>query len=281
MSKIATLAGLGLAFLIILLNMVDWNQGRFITAFFNLQGLAVVVGGTLAAVLINYPLSRFSCIFSSIYMMFTRENPSVDTLVEELVALSHLQHTKGVLALEKVLDQIEHDFLRFSLGELLLNQPTEQLKRTLENEVIQTRLRHIACQEVFENMASYAPAFGMMGTVMGLIIMMTNQGNPDAVPMYGSQESQDMMASLLTGMGLALVTTFYGVLLANIFFMPTAGKLKDLSEHEYLMNQLVVESVLFMKANQPPLVLRDHLLSFVNKTAKLQLMDKTESHLRR
>lgn len=109
---------------------------------------------------------------------------------------------------------------------MLVYQDRDTLKQSLENRLINMRLRHLSCQEVYSNMASYAPAFGMMGTVMGLIIMMTTQVTGNGSP-YDTGASQDMLGSLLNGMGLALVTTFYGVMFSSLLFMPIAGKLKS------------------------------------------------------
>ncbi len=211
MSKFATILGLIIGSIILILSMIDYQQGEFISAFLNWQGLALVLGGTFAAIFINYPLQQVGCVFKGFSKVFTTEPATHDDVIEALVHLSHVSKQKGLLGVEHKIDSIDDSFFRFSLTEMLVYQDRDTLKQSLENRLINMRLRHLSCQEVYSNMASYAPAFGMMGTVMGLIIMMTTQVTGNGSP-YDTGASQDMLGSLLNGMGLALVTTFYGAL---------------------------------------------------------------------
>jgi chemotaxis protein MotA len=271
MSKLATVLGVIIGLIILILSMIDYQQGQFIYAFFNWQGLALVLGGTLAAILINYPMRQVGCVFSGFVKVFGSEPARSDDVIEEIVHLSHISKQKGLLAIENQIDSIDDRFLRFSLTEMLIYNDAEMLRQSLENRLINMRLRHLGCQEVYGNMASYAPAFGMMGTVMGLIIMMTTQvGGGDASP-YGTAQSNDMLGSLLSGMGLALVTTFYGVLFSNLVFMPIAGKLKVLSDAEVLRNEIIIHGVMALKKTESPLLIKEQLLAFVNEKTKLRL----------
>lgn len=271
MSKFATILGLIIGSIILILSMIDYQKGQFITAFFNWQGLALVLGGTFAAVFINYPLKQVGCVFSGFSKVLTAEPPGYEDVIEELIQLSHVAKQKGLLGIENHIDVIEDRFLRFSLVEMLVYHESEVLKQSLENRLINIRLRHLSCQEVYSNMASYAPAFGMMGTVMGLIIMMTTQVTGGGGSPYGGSESQDMLGSLLSGMGLALVTTFYGVLFSNFLFMPIAGKLKVLSEAEFLRNEIIIHGVLALKKSESTLLIKEQLLAFVNEKSKRKL----------
>ena len=266
MSKAASIIGVLFGLIIILLSMVDYEAGRIISAFFNWQGLAVVLGGTLAAVLINYPLSQLRCIGNGLFKVFVTEPASVQAMIEEIEELSHLSHKHGILTLEPHIEEYKDPFLRFALTQVMIYQDEAQLLASLHNNQQNIQLRHIQCQELFHNMASYAPAFGMMGTVMGLIIMMTAQAGGGAV-----DGSEDMLAGLLSGMGLALVTTFYGVLFSNLIFIPVAGKLKVLSEAESIKHDVVIRGVIGLKRLHSPLLIRESLLSFMNEKTKEQL----------
>lgn len=268
MSKAASIIGILFGTIIILLNMVDFDAGRIIGAFFNIQGLAVVLGGTLAAVLINYPLSQLSCIGNGFAKVFTSEPPSVNYAIEEIEALSKLSHKHGILVLEPHIEEMDDPFLRFALTQIMIHHDESQLMASLTNNQQNIQLRHLHCQEIFQNMASYSPAFGMMGTVMGLIIMMTSQAGGGGMAVDGSE---DMLAGLLTGMGLALVTTFYGVLFSNLVFIPISGKLKVLSDAESLKNEVIIRGVLGVKREQSPLLVRESLLTFVNEKTKERL----------
>lgn len=270
MSKLSSAVGILLGLIIVLLNMVDFNSGQIISAFFNLNALLVVLGGTLAAVLINYPFSQVFCFFSGLKKILVSEPASTETVIEQLLYLSYLSQKKGILALEKEIDAQPDNFMRFALTEMMVYRTPEHLKSSLDNHLNSMRLRHALCQDVFNNMATYAPAFGMMGTVMGLIMMMVSQvGAASTTEVMG--DSQNMLNALLEGMGLALVTTFYGVLFANFIFIPVSGKLKVLSDAEAAKNEVIVHGILFIKAQEPPLLLKESLLAFVNEQTKQRL----------
>ncbi len=160
MSKLATFIGVFFGSLIVLLSMVDFEKGQLLSAFFNFQGLLVVLGGTFAATLINYPLSQMGCFFRGIGKVFASEPESENEAIEQIVYLSHIAQSKGVLALEKEIELISDSFLRFALSEMMVYRDKEHLATSLENHLNAMRLRHLNCQDVFNNMASYAPAFG-------------------------------------------------------------------------------------------------------------------------
>ncbi|MEA1989771.1 MAG: MotA/TolQ/ExbB proton channel family protein [Pseudomonadota bacterium] len=270
MSKIATILGIIIGSIILILSMIDYQQGQFIYAFLNWQGLALVLGGTFAAILINYPLSQVGCVFKGFSKVLTSEPPGYSDIIEEMVHLSHISKQKGLLAVENQIDMIDDRYFRFALTEMLVYQDTQILRQSLENRLFNMRLRHLSCQEVYGNMASYAPAFGMMGTVMGLIIMMTTQVADTGSP-YGGAETQDMLGSLLSGMGLALVTTFYGVMFSNLVFLPIAGKLKVLTDAEVLRNEMIIQGVIALKKSESTLLVKEQLLAFVNEKTKQKL----------
>jgi len=270
MSKLATILGIIIGLIILILSMIDYQQGQFIYAFLNPQGLALVLGGTFAAILINYPLKQVGCIFKGLTKVLTTEPAAYTDVIEQMVHLSHISKQKGLLGVENQIDIIEDRFFRFALTEMLVYKEADTLRQSLDSRLINMRLRHLACQEVYGNMAAYAPAFGMMGTVMGLIIMMTTQVVDSGSP-YGGAGSQDMLASLLNGMGLALVTTFYGVMFSNLVFLPIAGKLKVLTDAEVQRNEMIIQGVMALKRTESPLLVKEQLLAFVNEKTKQKL----------
>ena len=275
MSRLATLIGVIAGLLIVILNMIDFDRGEFMTAFLNLQGLLVVLGGTFAATLINYPLTDMRCLGQGIKRVFVGEPASANEAIAEVTELSYIAHRHGQLRLEKEIDLVEDSYLQFALNELLVYRQQDQLALSLENHYQTIRLRHLNCQEMFHNMASYAPAFGMMGTVMGLIIMMTTQVASGEATAVGA-DSDNMLNSLLQGMGLALVTTFYGVLFANFVFIPIAGKLKVLSDAEALKNEILMHGILGIHNKVAPAMLKETLTAFVNEHNKRKLSQMVE-----
>lgn len=267
MSKLSTLIGILLGTAILLINIVNLETGEFLSVFLNWKALLVVVGGTFAAAFINYPLSQMVCFFKGFVKVFFDEPVSEAYSVEQLLNLSKTAHASGLLEIEKKLDTIEDPFLQYSLSELLVYREEEYLFESLNNHLNAMKQRHINCQDVFNNMATYAPAFGMLGTVMGLILMMTNQIGVESVDSIN--QSQDMLGSLLAGMGLALVTTFYGVLIANLIFSPMAGKLRVLSDAEIAKNKMIIQGVMAIKKQMSTSFLREYLLANMSYKDKL------------
>jgi len=272
MSKLATILGVLIGTIMLLVSMVDPKNLTFIDAFFNWQGLAVVLGGTFAAVLVNYPLNQVGCVFSGFFRVFSAEVKSTDELIQQLVELSHVAKSQGVLKLEHFVEDIKDEFMRNAINDLLIYGRKDELKLSLEQRIVSMRYRQYQCHEVYMNMASYAPAFGMMGTVMGLIIMMTSQGAAPIDP-FDMNASQDVLSSLLSGMGLALVTTFYGVVFANFVFMPIAGKLKVLSDEETMRCEMIMQGIISINEQVSPLVVKEKLLTFVTEKQRERLQD--------
>ena len=112
-------------------------------------------------------------------------------------------------------------------------------------------------------MGSYAPAFGMLGTVLGLIVMMNNFAGGGTGDMSASYSIADKFAELLKGMGTALITTFYGVFLANLVFLPIGGKLKRKSENQLMLKNIVLEGIISIHAREHPVLIREKLMTFV------------------
>ncbi|MBN2647975.1 MAG: MotA/TolQ/ExbB proton channel family protein [Thiotrichales bacterium] len=270
MSRLASFLGIVFGVVLLAASMYDYQQQQFISAFLNWQALLLVLGGTFAAALINYPLTQVLSIFPATARVFSYEARPDDELIGEIFDLATLAKRQGILAVEAQLDNVADAFLRQALNEMLLYKDRDKLRSSLQTRLTTHRLQDINSQEVFINMASYAPAFGMIGTVMGLIVMMTTQMNPDLNAMVTGAGNQ-MLSNLLYGMGLALVTTFYGVLLANLLFLPIAGKLKVLGEQELLRNEMTIHAVVAMKAQESPLLIKEQLMAFVHEKTEQRL----------
>jgi len=277
MNQLATLLGIMLGLIVILSSMFDYQQMHFVSAFFDARSALIVVGGVLAAILINYPLNQLPCIFKGVWIAMSRDSRSEHLIIDELLDLSIIAQRQGKLALEKQIDTIDHAFIRIGLLELLSNNDIISLERNLHNEISSMQIRHGNCQEMFYNMASYAPAFGMLGTVMGLIIMMSIQGNSNPADSFAINEGNDVMQQLLTGMGVALVTTFYGVLLANFVFLPVAGKLSNLSKQEIREAEIIMMGMLAIHRQESPLRIKDELLMFVSRRMRDDINEQRQT----
>jgi len=276
MNGLSSLLGLLGGFFIISLGIVDFTTGQWVPAFFNLQGLAVVLGGTLCATMINCPLSLVLGMFRPMWIGLIRQTASPEVVINQLVHLNTLHRDRGMLALEEEVCDLKNHYMFVGMQEVLIQKDSETLQQFMENEMHSIRLRHQRVHDMFYNMASYAPAFGMLGTVMGLILMMTQQSQASALAVG----SVDPMATMLEGMGLALVTTFYGVLFSNMLFIPLAGKLKALSDEEMWINDIIRSGVVSLHAGDSPQRMKENLLTFVSRGLKQKISgpDRGASH---
>jgi len=230
--------------------------------FFNFNSLLIVVGGTFAATMVNLPLKAVRNSFSIFKNVLKGEDYDYAGIIEEVVQKATKARKDGLLSLEADLGSMRDSFFKNGI-ELAINERDAKRLRTFLNlEMNNINSRHIAGQELFLYMASYAPAFGMLGTVLGLIIMMKNftSVGDDVI---GSFSVAERFAELLGGMGLALITTFYGVFFANMIFLPIGGKLKRRSENELMLKSIVVEGIISIHAREHPMLIREKLMTFV------------------
>tara|TARA_Y100001960_G_C14584077_1_gene782267 strand:- start:344 stop:1066 length:723 start_codon:yes stop_codon:yes gene_type:complete len=228
----------------------------------NINSLLIVVGGTFSATMVNLPLKAVSNIFNILKNVFKGEDYNYNGVIEEIVQKATKARKDGLLSLEADLSKMRDGFFKNGI-ELAINERDAKRLRTFLNlEMNNIHSRHIAGQELFLYMASYAPAFGMLGTVLGLIIMMNNFATGDNQADI-SFSVAERFAELLAGMGLALITTFYGVFFANMIFLPIGGKLKRRSENEMMLKNIVVEGIISIHAREHPMLIREKLMTFV------------------
>lgn len=255
---IGLLAGLG----IILIGIIQ--SGGKLYWFFNFNSLLIVLGGTFAATMVNLPLRAVGNIFNVLQNVFRGEDYDYIGIIEEIVQKAQKARKDGLLSLEADLPMMRDGFFKNGI-ELAINERESSRLRTFLNlEMNNISSRHVAGQEMFLYMASYAPAFGMLGTVLGLIIMMNNfSSGGGGMEITASYDVAERFADLLSGMGLALITTFYGVFMANMIFLPIGGKLKRRSENEMMLKSIVVEGIISIHAREHPILIKEKLMTFV------------------
>jgi len=260
---IGLLAGIGIVTIGIIAG------GGNIYWFMNFNSLLIVVGGTFAATMVNLPLKAVSNVFNILKNVFKGEDYNYSGVIDEIVQKATKARKDGLLSLEADIPKIRDGFFKNGI-ELAINERDAKRLRTFLNlEMNNIHSRHIAGQELFLYMASYAPAFGMLGTVLGLIIMMNNFASGDNQGDI-SFSVAERFAELLSGMGLALITTFYGVFFANMIFLPVGGKLKRRSENEMMLKNIVVEGIISIHAREHPVLIREKLMTFVPSQYRYQ-----------
>jgi len=255
-----TLIGLLTGVGIIVLGII--TGGGKLYWFINLNSILIVIGGTFAATMVNLPMKAVTNTFNIVKNVFKGEDYDYGGVIDEVVLKATKARKDGLLSLEADLGKMQDGFFKNGI-ELAINERDAKRLRTFLNlEMNNIHSRHHAGQELFLYMASYAPAFGMLGTVLGLIIMMNNfsAGDDAATASFSVAER---FAELLSGMGLALITTFYGVFFANMLFLPIGGKLKRRSENELMLKSIVVEGIISIHAREHPMLIREKLMTFV------------------
>ena len=259
-TDLGTLIGLLAGITIIVIGILQ--SGGKLFWFFSFNSILIVVGGTLAATMVNLPLKAVKNIFNILKNVFKGEVYDYVGIINEIVEKAQKARKDGLLSLEADLPNMREGFFKNGI-ELAINERESSRLRTFLNlEMNNISSRHIAGQELFLYMGSYAPAFGMLGTVLGLIVMMNNfAGSGEEVS--ASYDVSEKFAQLLSGMGLALITTFYGVFMANMIFLPIGGKLKRISENEMMLKNIVVEGIISIHAREHPLLIKEKLMTFV------------------
>ncbi len=220
---IATVIGLAACIALITGSIVLGGSPQM---FFNVPSILVVIGGTVGATLVKNPLQVVLGTVAVVGKAFLSRLPSPADLNEEIVELAKNARRNGMLALEKA--HIEYDFLAKGVSMGVDGIEWTKIRTVLENDIRSTIGRHRTGRSVLEGMGQAAPAFGMIGTLIGLVQMLATLDDP---------------ASIGPSMAVALLTTLYGALLANAVFLPLAGKLKIRSEEELQIMLMCVEGI--------------------------------------
>jgi len=237
--------------------------------FWNFPALMLVLGGTIAATFVNYPMKNILSVFKVIKNAFRRTRGEYQKIIDQFTELSSIARKKGLMSLESELNKIEDRFMRSGIELAINEKDQERLRNYLNLELSNMGKRHTIGQEIFFYMGTYAPAFGMVGTIVGLIVMMKNftgGGFGTDIGAAAGAFEFDMgakMKDLLGGMGLALLTTFYGLILANLIFIPLGGKLKRRSDEEIMTKEFMIEGIICLHNRDHPLIVREKLNTFV------------------
>lgn len=216
--------------------------------FFSLTSFLIVMGGTVASTLINFPMSDVAEVMKISQKALKNHSVEPEAYIETIVELSKKARANGLLSIEQDLKRVDEEFLRSGLQQVVNGAEPEDLNRMLQAELGLMGQRHRIGQKIFQAMGEYAPAYGMIGTLIGLIKMLQNLNDP---------------ASIGPGMALAMVTTFYGALFANLLFLPMAGKLKKRSEEEILFKQMLLQGILALQAEESPRVIKNRLVTYL------------------
>lgn len=212
--------------------------------FYDLPSIAIVIGGTIAALMLSFPASYFLNVPKHLKIIFrpTKYNPI--SFIEQMVDFAKSARINGLLALEEKLTETEDPFLRNSLMLVVDAVEPEKVKTLMETELDYLDDRHSQARSFYDKGAAYAPAFGMIGTLIGLINLLKFLDDP---------------AMIAPSMAVALVTTFYGTVLSNILFLPISNKLKARHDEEYLCKMIISEGIQSIQSGDNPRFIQEKL----------------------
>ena len=223
--------------------------GGPLTLFINIQGLMIVVGGTFGCILSNYSFKDVLGAFTILRKAFLHKETQYSKAIKQLIELSTKARKEGILSLQSHMININDDFLAKGIQMAVDGQEPESLKTMLYQEIEKLEERHEGGAEIFTTMAAYAPALGMIGTLIGLVQMLQNLDDPSKIG---------------GGMAVALITTFYGAVMANVIFLPLAGKLGQREKEEVLIRQIIIEGIIAIQAGDQPQLVEEKLKSFLS-----------------
>jgi chemotaxis protein MotA len=253
---VATIIGLLLAFGVMAASVI--TSGGSFAALWDTPSLLMVVGGTAGAVLMCFPLRtvlRSPRIF--LKGIFYRA-PRPAELVEQLVSLAKTARRDGLLALERRLPQIDNPLIKLGIQMSIDGTRPEVIEEVLRTHIETMALRHKEGKALFDQLGKYAPAFGLIGTLLGLILMLGNMSDPSHI---GS------------GMAVALVTTLYGAVLSNGSFLPLAEKLAYISKQEMLACEMVVRGIMAIQSGEHPRLIEQKLTTFLPPASRSRLKE--------
>jgi chemotaxis protein MotA len=243
---IATIIGLVLGAALVLGSIVI-GGGSF-AAFVDIPSVMVVFGGCIAATLISFPLKSFLSVFKVTLKAVFYRLDTIEQLIEQLVSLAETARRDGLLALESRVEEVSNPFVVLGIQMAVDGTRPEVMEDILRTEINSVATRHRDGKGVLDAMGKYAPAFGMIGTLIGLVMMLGNMSDP---------------SNIGKGMAVALLTTLYGAVAANIVFLPMADKLAFTNKQELLAMEVVVRGIMAIQAGENPRVIEQKLNTFL------------------
>ena len=222
--------------------------GSSLIIFISVPSFLIVIGGTIGAALVNYPMGHVIGVVGVIKNTFFSSLDSPSDIIEQFKDYANRARREGILSLEPILKEIDDDYMRKGLQLTVDGLEPQTIQDILETEITYLQDRHALGAEVVAVLGTMAPAMGMIGTVIGLVQMLQTMSDP---------------SSIGPAMAVALLTTLYGAILANLVFNPMSGKLKTRSKEEVLIRELIMEGILSISKGENPRIIEEKLNSYL------------------
>ena len=223
------------------------------STFLDPPSLIIVLGGTSAAVAVNFKMSELASFPALIKAFFTYDPPSCEGYIDQFSELARRSRRDGLLVLDSYLKDLDDDLMRLGLEQAVDGREKDAIESILGHKVERSEKEFDLLPDMLNKAGMYAPAFGMIGTLIGLIQMLQNLDDPTQIGQ---------------GMATAMITTFYGAVLANLVFLPMASKAKKQTETIKTKNDLIMEGVLMIAKGENPSTVEERLALFVDPSTE-------------
>ena len=245
---LATIIGLVAAFALMIMGMATGDAGVAALIYFvDVKSALITFGGSFGAVLASYQMQDFIAGLKSITLVFKVPNNDTVGTIKQIIELSNVARKEGLLALEESANNLEEPFMKKGILLIVDGTDPELVRGILEAELVNTDSRHQKNVGFWKQIGAMGPAWGMIGTLIGLVLMLMNM-DPDKIG---------------PNMAVALITTYYGSVLANWISAPISTKLGSLNDDEMQLKEIMIEGLLSIQAGENPRVIEEKLKSFL------------------
>ncbi len=245
---IASIIGLVVCFSLMIFGMVFGKSFSAVLSFLDPPSALITFGGAFCCIMASYPMAGFVGGLKSIGLIFKTSTMNVPEIIQKIIELSNVARKEGLLSLEEAASDIDDEFLKKGILLIVDGTDPELVRAIMETELVSVEGRHKEKIGFWENLGAMGPAWGMIGTLIGLINMLKDLSD---------------LAAVGPNMAVALVTTFYGSVLANWICAPVATKLKGKNDEEMMMKEIEIEGLLSIQAGENPRVIEEKLKSFL------------------
>lgn len=241
--------------------LVIWgiiDGGGNLIGFYDRASIFITLGGTFASTFASFPFRNFKNMPKHILIALKKPRHDHKYYIDTIVGLAIEARKNGILSLEEKAEEIKDKFLSNCLMLIVDALDPEKTKELIQNEIDNLEIRHSNVWRMYDKASTYAPAYGMIGTLIGLINMLANL----------NMDAEEGSAALTQGMATALLTTLYGSLIANLVFMPISNKLRARHEEEVLSNMIIAEGVMAIQAGDNPRFIEQKLNAFLDEKGR-------------
>lgn len=245
---IASILGLVICLAMVFVGIITSGGIGSFGSYIDIPSVAITFGGAFAAILASYTLQDFIAGLKSFVLIFKLPAVNTSEMIKKIIELSNVARKEGLLSLEEATAELDDEFLKKGILLIVDGTDPELVRAIMETELISLEARHKSKIAFWESVGSMGPAWGMIGTLVGLVNMLNNMSDP---------------GSIGPSMATALITTLYGSLLANWICAPVANKLKNNNEMELMEKEIMIEGLLSIQAGENPRVIEEKLKSFL------------------